>query len=283
MDRHGSHLTEYYKWFCWKNKILPFLLPSHSTYLLQSLDVGVFSAMKQHHQNSLYESIRFGDYTFEKTNFITAFKEIYDKTMRKHTIVHAWEKVRLWLHNPSVAELKIKEFESQVLSLSRDPPLLSESRPSTPINLQQKPFQNTPNTHIREVHEKYLNVRVNNHFEGNCPLTPSFQRAVYALLCFTTRKYTEVRLIEKYQEDALINEKEKQALKASSGKYVQRSGLISFREARAQIQERETEEWLAEGARDIVNIAANRIARKVQQEKEKSERILAKEAENQRK
>ena len=42
MDGHSSHLSEHFKWFAWTHQIVPFLLPSHSTHLLQPLDVGVF-------------------------------------------------------------------------------------------------------------------------------------------------------------------------------------------------------------------------------------------------
>ncbi|RKF64365.1 hypothetical protein GcM3_133033 [Golovinomyces cichoracearum] len=38
MDGHCSHLTYEFIGHCWKHKVLPFLLPPHSIYLLQPLD-----------------------------------------------------------------------------------------------------------------------------------------------------------------------------------------------------------------------------------------------------
>ncbi|TQS38397.1 hypothetical protein Golomagni_01097 [Golovinomyces magnicellulatus] len=51
MDGHSSHLSDNFKLFFWRHQILPSLLPSHSTHLLQPLDVGIFSAIKANHQN----------------------------------------------------------------------------------------------------------------------------------------------------------------------------------------------------------------------------------------
>jgi hypothetical protein len=55
MDGHGSYLSDHFKFYAFRNRIVPFLLPSHPTHLLQPLDAGVFSAMKQHHQDALYD------------------------------------------------------------------------------------------------------------------------------------------------------------------------------------------------------------------------------------
>lgn len=47
MDGHGSHLTAQFDAICKENKIIPFCMPSHSSHLLQPLDIGCFSAIKK--------------------------------------------------------------------------------------------------------------------------------------------------------------------------------------------------------------------------------------------
>jgi hypothetical protein len=44
MDGHGSHLTIEFVGYCYRLdvKISVFLLPAHSTHILQPLDIGVF-------------------------------------------------------------------------------------------------------------------------------------------------------------------------------------------------------------------------------------------------
>jgi hypothetical protein len=41
-DGHGSHLTYEFITYCWDNKIIPFGLPSHTSHILQPLDVVIF-------------------------------------------------------------------------------------------------------------------------------------------------------------------------------------------------------------------------------------------------
>ena len=45
-DGHGSHLSQEFLDFCWKHHIRPFLLPAHTTHLLQPLDVGGSGPLK---------------------------------------------------------------------------------------------------------------------------------------------------------------------------------------------------------------------------------------------
>jgi hypothetical protein len=111
MDGHGSHVSEHFKHYCWRNKIVPFLLLPHSTHLCQPLDVGVFSAMKDHHQNALYESVRFGDFTFDRTDFLDAFQDIHNLTMRSRTIYGDWAETGLFPFDPEVVLSKMRKFD----------------------------------------------------------------------------------------------------------------------------------------------------------------------------
>jgi len=73
MDGHGSHHTKEFISYCINNKITPYLLPPHTTHLLQPLDIGVFQSFKHHHQEILEESIRFGGIEYEKADFLASF------------------------------------------------------------------------------------------------------------------------------------------------------------------------------------------------------------------
>src|SRR2546423_1641856 len=45
-DGHDSHISAQFVCYCIDNKIVVFLLPPHSSHLLQPLDVGVFGPVK---------------------------------------------------------------------------------------------------------------------------------------------------------------------------------------------------------------------------------------------
>jgi len=47
MDGHSSHVNIEFIKFCWLKKIILIYLPSHSTYLLQPLDLVIFSVLKR--------------------------------------------------------------------------------------------------------------------------------------------------------------------------------------------------------------------------------------------
>jgi len=47
LDGHASHLTPRFDEICSQNDIIPICMPAHSSHLLQPLDVGCFSPLKQ--------------------------------------------------------------------------------------------------------------------------------------------------------------------------------------------------------------------------------------------
>jgi DDE superfamily endonuclease len=276
MDGHGSHLSDHFKFYAFRNRIVPFLLPSHSTHLLQPLDVGVFSAMKQHHQNALYDSIRYGDYTFDRTDFLAAFQEIHNCTTKKRTIIGAFIKTGLFPFNPEVVLREMAHFEGH-----SEAPIAMDSvdLPLQPCTPPLRPFQQPPTTRTRETHEKYLEQRILDHIDGICSLSPSYSTSLQSYYEFTARKAKEIRLIEQNEANRQEQAKAKAALRVGGSRYVQKSGAISFGQARAQIQERATEEWIQEGRKEVVNFAEQRATRAQIKRGAKVERALQKKRE----
>jgi hypothetical protein len=83
MDGHGSHMTMEFIEECWQWKVKPFVLPPHSTHLLQPRDVGVFQSYKHFHQEELEESIKYSGFEFEKADFLACFQSMRDKTFKE--------------------------------------------------------------------------------------------------------------------------------------------------------------------------------------------------------
>lgn len=59
VDGHTSHLTKEVVEYCEQHKIILFILPSHSTHLLQPLDVAVFQPYKHYHSKVSFPIILF--------------------------------------------------------------------------------------------------------------------------------------------------------------------------------------------------------------------------------
>ena len=90
MDGHGSHLTNEFINYCWAEDIVPFLLPAHTTHLLQPLDIGVFQSYKHYHQESLEESVRYGGSDYTKLDFLAGLTKIRKHTFKPSTIRSAF-------------------------------------------------------------------------------------------------------------------------------------------------------------------------------------------------
>lgn len=157
------------------------------------------------------------------------------------------------------------------------PPL---NRPVTP---PPKPFQHPPTTQTRESHSTYLEQRISDHIDEIYPLTPSYQVSLRSYNEYTVRKITEVKLIEHNESERQRAAKEKAKLKAGGSRYVQKSGVIRVGDARAQIAQRETEEWLREENRHVTNMAEQRAQRAVVLEGERQARLAATQLEREKK
>ena len=110
MDGHGSHLTKEFVDYAYEFNISPFLLPAHSTHLLQPLDIGVFQSFKHYHQLELQDSIRYGGVDYKRTDFLASFQSMRDQTFKPHIIRSAFENASLIPFNLSIVLSKLEIF-----------------------------------------------------------------------------------------------------------------------------------------------------------------------------
>lgn len=57
-DSHGSHITTKFMQFCLPNNVHPLTFPSHTSHMLQPLDVGVFKPLSSRYKSALNEFLR---------------------------------------------------------------------------------------------------------------------------------------------------------------------------------------------------------------------------------
>ncbi len=80
MNGYGSHHTREFLSYCEDHKIIPFGLPSHTTHLLQPLDVCVFQPLKHWHSEAINRAVQMSDETSSKVEFchsICEFRRIF--------------------------------------------------------------------------------------------------------------------------------------------------------------------------------------------------------------
>lgn len=111
------------------------MLPLHSTYLLQPLDIVLFQPYKHFHAKAVDDATRTGCDNFNKVEFLAAISDIRKKTFKSNSIKSAFREYRLVPFNPQKVVNKLEE--NRVSSLSR---------PSTPEQNSTDLLPKTPLT-----------------------------------------------------------------------------------------------------------------------------------------
>jgi len=70
LDGHVSHFNWQFSDYRLNAKIIPLCLPAQSTYLVQPLDVGLFSPLQRHYSNGPHDFIRKGPSGMNKGEFL---------------------------------------------------------------------------------------------------------------------------------------------------------------------------------------------------------------------
>ena len=99
-----------------------------------------------------------------------------DRTFKKQTLLSAFKEAGLVPISPDIIVARLQEFE-----------------PTPP---EGQPFQHPPLTRDREAHSKYLDRRIEDHINGDIPLTPSFVRSWRAFNASTEPKIIKAKLIQ---------------------------------------------------------------------------------------
>ena len=125
-DGFGSHLTKQFVEYCDSRNIIPFSLPSHTSHLLQPLDVTVFQPFKHWHKRTVEIAVRTGCVDFNKVEFLHNVQQIRSNTFKRGTILSAWEKSGLFPFNPEIVLQKISRPQTP------PPPPVENILPSSP-------------------------------------------------------------------------------------------------------------------------------------------------------
>jgi hypothetical protein len=78
LDGHESHNSKEFKDYCQDNKIVTLCMPSHSSHLLQPLDVGCFAPLKKAYGRQVESLMRSQISHITKLEFLPSFKRAYE-------------------------------------------------------------------------------------------------------------------------------------------------------------------------------------------------------------
>ena len=100
-DGHGSHVTPEFDNYCRENGIVVLCMPLHSSHILQPLDVGCFSVLKQLYGQQVEQLMATGINHIDKRDFLRIYQQIRPKALHSTNIRSSFAATGLVPYNPS--------------------------------------------------------------------------------------------------------------------------------------------------------------------------------------
>ena len=90
MDGYINYLTQQFLQYAKDHNIIICPLPTHTSHVLQPLDVGIFQPLKHWHREAIFNAIDSGESRFNKVDFLYAFQAFYNRAFTLKNIKRAW-------------------------------------------------------------------------------------------------------------------------------------------------------------------------------------------------
>jgi hypothetical protein len=157
MDGHESHHSTEFELFCKDHQIITLCMPSHSSHILQPLDVGCFGPLKKAYGKEIEGLMRAGITHITKADFLPAFCAAFKTAMTEQNIQGAFRGAGLIPFNP-------KSVLSRLDIRLRTPSPVEEA-----IELPQPWVPKTPNNPTEATSQTdYIKRRISHH-QGSSP------------------------------------------------------------------------------------------------------------------
>src|SRR5450432_3992596 len=141
LDGHGSHVTLEFDLFAKEHSIITLCMPSHSSHLLQPLDVGCFAVLKRQYGRQIEGLMRNGVNHIDKHDFLEAYYNARNETMTQANISNSFAATGVLPYDP---ERVLAKLNTQ-LRTPTPPPASAIKQgpwaPETPHNTAQLELQ----------------------------------------------------------------------------------------------------------------------------------------------
>ena len=133
-DGHGSHVTAEFDQYCLDHSIIVVCIPSHSSHLLQPLDVGCFSVLKRSYGRLVEELMSCGVNHIDKQEFLPLYQQARLEALHENNIRSGFAATGLVLFNPDRV-LLILQAQYRTPSPQPQPPIQVQWVAETPHNI----------------------------------------------------------------------------------------------------------------------------------------------------
>jgi len=137
-DDHDSHISAQFVRFCIDHNIILFLLPPHSSHILQPLNVGVFSPLKNAMSSQLSRLYATEITRLQKIEWLEHYVRARSAAITTHNILGGWRGSGLFPTNPHRVLRLISDRSTPSLSIEAEttPLYLISSSPPDAITLR---------------------------------------------------------------------------------------------------------------------------------------------------
>jgi hypothetical protein len=138
LDGHESHDNKKFKDLCKEKMIITLCMPSHSSHLLQPLDVGCFSALRKAYGRQVEDLMRSHINHITKVEFLPSFKAAFDASITESNIKGSFRGAGLVPLDPEAVLSKLEvRLRTPTPPTIEDTPWESKT-PSNPTELQSQ-------------------------------------------------------------------------------------------------------------------------------------------------
>lgn len=90
MDGHKTHVTADFINLCINNQVTLISLPTHTSYILQPLDLGVFSPYQRYYGDKVYSRAFRSHTAIDKIEFLNIITEVRRKAVTIRNVKGGW-------------------------------------------------------------------------------------------------------------------------------------------------------------------------------------------------
>jgi DDE superfamily endonuclease len=103
LDGHGSYLTPEFQDFCSQHKIILLCLPLYTLYILQPLNIAIFSPLKYYFSRTIERRLQAGAMNFLKAEFLETYQKVHPQAFTMKNIKSGFRNAGLVPFNPKQA------------------------------------------------------------------------------------------------------------------------------------------------------------------------------------
>lgn len=236
IDGHGSHLSAEFNRFCKERDIITLCMPSHSSHLLQPLDVGCFSPLKRAYSRQIEVLMKSHINHVTKVDFLIGFKEAFFASLTEENIKAGFRGAGLV---PIDQEVVLSKLDIRLRTPS---PLGSPSADPTPWVSQ------TPSNPIEATSQsEFIKGRIAHH-QSSSP-TPIFSamdqmaKGTQAIMHSMTLLTAEVHSLRKANKELSRRRRAKKT-------HVRLGGSLSVQDGLAEIDQKDADVQLEQEMRE---------------------------------